>query len=386
MKYFNESVTGIEIKQQPQLWSETVNIIEDNKLKIETFLRKFNPKTTRVIFTGAGTSEFVGNSTAGYINKNSKFKVESIPTTDIVSNPTHYLDKDETTILVSCARSGNSPESIGAVNLANNLVTDIHHIFLTCSKDGELAKRSQGSPNELLILMPEKSNDKGFAMTGSFTCMSLAGILVFNLSKLNKIKENITLISQKVQDSFENIFKLTDELKKIETKRIVCLGDGTLKGLAQEASLKILELSSGYTSTNFDSSLGFRHGPKSIITDETLIIIFMSNNTYTRRYQLDLLKEFKNDGGGKTVVAIDNDFDSNVKDNSNFYFSFNDLKMSQLNDVFSNFGYIYIAQMYAFLKSINLGINPDNPCPSGEVNRVVQGVTLYDFNEAEEIA
>lgn len=376
---FEEFVTGIEIKQQPELWKQTVEIIEDKLEEINKFLNDFDKKNTRVIFTGAGTSEFVGNSIVNYLNKKSEFKIESIATTDIVSNPELYLNKDETIILISCARSGNSPESVAAVNLADNLVENIFHIFLTCNEEGHLAKYSQNKNNILLILMPKKSNDKGFAMTGSFTCMALAGICLFGLDEIKDIKKNIATISSTVEKKFSDIHRLMDEITDIETKRVVCLGDGTLKGTAQEASLKILELSSGYISVNFDSSLGFRHGPKSVITDDTLIIMFMSNNDYTKKYQLDLLNELKKDGGGKKVLVIDNELNSENKSNFDYCFTYSNEEINKLNDVFSNFGYIYTIQIYAFLKSLKLGINPDNPCPTGEVNRVVQGVILHDY-------
>jgi len=376
---FNELVTGIEIKQQPELWLETLDIIDNRLDEIKEFITRMEDKNARVIFTGAGTSEFVGNSIVAHINKNSKLRVESIATTDIVSNPELYLNKGETTLIVSCARSGNSPESVKTVELADQLLEDVYHIFLTCNPEGKLAQYAEGKDNVLSILMPARSNDKGFAMTGSFTCMSLSGITIFNLNNLEKIKKDIKVISETVDTNFDGIYDIADKLSSLTTDRIVGLGDGTLKGLAQEATLKILELSSGNMSTNFDSFLAFRHGPKSIVTDDTLIIAFMSNNDYTRKYELDLLKEFKNESTKKTVVVIDNRNDEVVKENSDFYFSYNNEVMANLDDVFSNFGYIYIAQVYAFLKSLKYEINPDNPCPTGEVNRVVQGVILHKY-------
>ena len=376
---FEEFVTGVEIKQQPKLWGQTIEIIESKIEVIKSFLIGFDKKDTRIIFTGAGTSEFIGNSIVDYLNKKSEFKIESIATTDIVSNPELYLNKNETIILISCARSGNSPESVATVALADQLVTNISHIFLTCNPDGELAKCASRKNNVLSILMPARSNDNGFAMTGSFTCMVLAGLAIFDLENIEKIKKDIKIISKTVLSNFENIYELSNKLSDLETDRIVCLGDGTLKGLAQEATLKILELSAGKISTTFDSFLAFRHGPKSVITEKTLIIAFMSNNEYTRKYELDLLKEFKNENGDKKVLVIDNRNDEEIKINSDLYFTYDNNDMSKNSDVFSNFGYIYIAQVYAFLKSLKYEINPDNPCPTGEINRVVQGVILHDY-------
>jgi len=380
-KKFKELITGIEIKQQPELWNQTLEILESKLDEVKSFMKKIKDKNARVIFTGAGTSEFVGNSIVDYLNKNSNLKIESIATTDIVSNPELYLNSDESTLIISCARSGNSPESIATVRLGDQIIDDVYHIFLTCNSEGKLAKYAEGKTNVLSILMPSKSNDKGFAMTGSFTCMSLAGITIFDLENFEEIKSNIKTISETVDSKFETIYELADKLSDLETDRIVGLGDGTLKGLAQEATLKILELSSGKISTNFDSFLAFRHGPKSIVTDNTLIIAYMSNNDYTRKYELDLLKEFKNENSGKKVVVIDNRLDKEIKENSDFYFSYNNKVMASEADVFSNFGYIYIAQVYAFLKSLKFEINPDNPCPSGEVNRVVKGVILHEYKK-----
>ena len=41
--------------------------------------------------------------------------------------------------------------------------------------------------------------------------------------------------------------------------------------------------------------------------------------------------------------------------------------------------FVLFAETLALTKSLSLGITPDNPCPTGEVNRVVKGVTLYPY-------
>lgn len=361
-----------EIEQQKRLWLETINLVKEKKEEIKSFLSKNDFKNRKIIFTGAGTSEFVGNSITPALGGN----VLSIATTDIVSNPENYLKKDEKVILISCARSGNSPESVATVKLADEIIDDVCHILITCNKDGKLAINKKDDKKALVLLMPEESNDKGFAMTSSFTCMSLTGLLIFNLESLEKIEDIMKKQIEKIND--EGMKSLIDSLITLDISRIVYLGSSCLKGVAEEAALKCLELTAGHMSLHYNSPLGFRHGPKSIINDTTMIITLLSNNDYTRKYELDLLKEMYNENKKKVLVTLDMKNSDEARENSHYYYTFNS-EDNGVEDVFNMFSYVYFAQLFAFYKSKSFGINPDNPCPTGEVNRVVQGVIIYDY-------
>lgn len=365
-----------EIEQQKKLWLETINLVKEKKEEIKSFLDRNDFKNRKVIFTGAGTSEFVGNSIAPALGGN----VLSIATTDIVSNPENYLKKDEKIILISCARSGNSPESVATVKLADEIVDDVRHILITCNKNGKLAMNKKSDENSLVLLMPEESNDKGFAMTSSFTCMSLAGLLIFNLECLEKIEHIMKSQIEKIKDT--DMKELIDLLIKLDISRIVYLGSSCLKGVAEEAALKCLELTAGRMSLHYNSPLGFRHGPKSIINDTTMIVTLLSNNDYTRKYELDLLKEMYSENKKKVLVTLDMKNSDEARRNSHYYYTFNSDEKN-IENVFNMFSYIYFAQLFAFYKSKSFGINPDNPCPTGEVNRVVQGVIIYDYKKGE---
>lgn len=365
-----------EIEQQKRLWLETINLVKGRKNEIKSFLDRNDFKNRKVIFTGAGTSEFVGNSVAPALGGN----VLSIATTDIVSNPENYLKKDEKIILISCARSGNSPESVATVKLADEIVDDVRHILITCNKKGKLAMNKKSDENSLVLLMPEESNDKGFAMTSSFTCMSLAGLLIFNLECLEKIEHIMKSQIEKIKDT--DMKELIDLLIKLDISRIVYLGSSCLKGVAEEAALKCLELTAGRMSLHYNSPLGFRHGPKSIINDTTMIVTLLSNNDYTRKYELDLLKEMYSEDKKKVLVTLDMKNSDEARRNSHYYYTFNSDEKN-IENVFNMFSYIYFAQLFAFYKSKSFGINPDNPCPTGEVNRVVQGVIIYDYKKGE---
>lgn len=370
----NKYFTLKEIYQQEELWLETITNISNIQNIIKQYLYNIEPLSTKIIFTGAGTSEFVGNILKETLGNN----FDTIPTTDIISSPETYFHKNIKTVLVSFARSGNSPESLASIKLADELIENIYHIIITCNKNGKIALYKKNSNNALIIFMPEQSNDKGFAMTSSFTCMTLAGMSIFNLSKLQEIKIKLSLCINSIKNHKKNLIDLIKILNFIDVERIIYLGSSALKYLSEEASLKYLELTSGKISTFYNSPLGFRHGPKSIVNDKTMIIIFLSNNNHTRKYEIDLIKEIYSDRVAKSIVVLDMKLENNLQKISDYYFSFN-LENDNLENIFNVFPYTYFAQLLAVYKSINLGINPDNPCPTGEVNRVVKGVIIHEY-------
>ena len=373
-------ITTREIEQQPELWQQTWSIYQNNKTKITDFLNQINQKwgKVRVIFTGAGTSAYVGNTIMPYLQKNGdrkKYDFEAIDTTKIVSTPEDYLEKDTPTILVSFARSGNSPESVATVELAKKLVTNLYQIAITCAPEGHLAQDLEGDPTGLVLLMPEKSLDQGFAMTGSFSCMSLMALLVFDTltdEKKEHIVNQIAQMGKSVIDRENEIQSLVD----IDFNRITYIGSGSLGGLAEETRLKILELTAGEVAALFDTSMGLRHGPKSFLDKKTIVFDFVSNNTYTRQYDLDILNEIKDDQIVPLVMAVGQEKEGQDFSGKSFMFAEKEL----LPDAYLALPDVMFGQTIALLTSIKVNNKPDTPSPTGTVNRVVKGVTIHEFN------
>ena len=368
--------TATEIRQQPELWRETYKLILDQKESIQGFINKNVDKNTRIVLTGAGTSDYVGDTVALELNKKLEAKVEAIATTDIVSNPNEHIEKSVKTILVSYARSGNSPESIGAYDLFENNVDDITQIVITCNKDGDLAKRCVNNEKNMLVLMPEKSNDKSFAMTSSFSCMTLATLLIFDIENIENNKEFVEIVSAQAEEILDNRWSEIKQLVDYEAERVVYLGSGTLKGLCQEMALKNLELTSGQVTTVCESVLGFRHGPKSIINDKTLVIIMATNEEYTKLYDIDLIKEIHNDLGNHKLTVITYENDEIMKENCTNYIC---IDGKAIPNIYKFFNYMIFGQMFGYLNSLKLNISPDNPRPDGTVNRVVKGVVIHQY-------
>ena len=371
-------ITTREIYQQPDVWQEAFEAYQEKREEIAAFLQDIAAKHDyiKVILTGAGTSAYVGDTLVPYFKEvydERKWNFNAIATTDIVSNPQIYLKKEVPTVLVSFARSGNSPESVATVDLAKALVDELYQVTITCAAEGELALQAHGDDRNLLLLQPAASNDAGFAMTSSFTSMMLTALLVFDpeeFSVKSKRFEVLSNLSRKVLDNAADVKELVD----LEFNRVIYLGAGPFFGLAHEAQLKILELTAGQVATMYESPVGFRHGPKSLINEDTVVLVFGTTTDYTRKYDLDLVREVAGDQIARRVVLL-----------SDQAFGLENVKEvalgcgGVLNDVYRVFPYIVYGQLFALLTSLKVGNRPDTPSPTGTVNRVVQGVIIHEF-------
>lgn len=372
--------TAKEITQQPTVWKEAVLNIKKNKNKINDFMNKFSSiKDSRIVLTGAGTSAFAGETCEPYLTNLLNKRVEAIATTDLVASPQSYFIKGIPTLLISFARSGNSPESVHAVKLANQLVDDLYQVIITCNEEGKLAQNTKDDEKSLLLLMPKETNDLGFAMTSSFTTMVLSAMAIFNMSNIESFIEDVDKLSVSVNDFLVNNTHKVNKLVNEKFERIVYLGSSTSKAIARESALKVLELTGGIVNANYDTPLGFRHGPKSVIDDTTITVIYISNYDYTRMYDLDLAREMLTHRKRDKVVVIGCDIDKDISNKADYIFELDNINYSVKNEALLPLQQIIFGQMLSFLKSINLNITPDNPCPTGEVNRVVQGVILHDL-------
>ncbi|EGR0771282.1 SIS domain-containing protein [Vibrio parahaemolyticus] len=368
--------TAKEVEQQPACWRKTQATFSECFTAIDTFMSKvLAHHDLRIVMTGAGTSAFAGRALAPALAEKTGRRVEAVATTDLVSNPYQYFAEDLPTLLVSFARSGNSPESVAAVELANQCLSDCYHLLLTCNGEGKLYQKSLDDSRCFALLMPEETNDKSFAMTSSFSSMMMAAFSILDHKQdHSKEIERISLCSEGL---IKEINIPISNMASMDIRRVIYLGSGGLQGLAQESALKLLELTAGKVVATYDSPLGFRHGPKSIVDKQTLIVVYISNNPYTRQYDLDLLAELRRDKIACKVIAITAQLDEQVISGDYWHVP----AMETATDIELLFPYIIFAQIYAFHRALVLGNTPDNPCPTGEVNRVVQGVTIHNFNK-----
>lgn len=234
--------------------------------------------------------------------------------------------------------------------------------------------------NCFAINLTDETHDQSFAMTSSFSNMYLATYLAFNLDELDAITAKIDKLIAAGQDFLDNKYgEVQTIVDAFNFERIVYLGAVGLKGVAQESALKMLELTAGKVATMYDTPLGFRHGPKSIIDDTTLTVVYLSDDEYQRKYELDLIKEMGPQRKGNKVVAVYNTACEGLDSLVDYQIQIN--AGEAMENVLLGLEFILFAQTLAVMKSLSLEITPDNPCPTGEVNRVVKGVTLYPYTK-----
>ncbi len=373
--------TSKEIFQQPETWLKTLQQVKDEQNEIRAFIDKvMSHEDYDIILTGAGTSEFVGNSIYSYLNKSTNYKTKSYASTDIVACPENFLSASKPTLLVSFGRSGNSPESVAAVEAANTVCETIYHLFVTCNHEGALAKFAEGKDHCYAINLTPETHDQSFAMTSSFSNMYLATILAFNLDKLDQLEEEIKEIAAQTalyhQKGYESIAEKI--VSEFDFSRIVYLGSNCLKGVAQESALKMCELTRGEIMTTYDSCMGFRHGPKSVRDGGTLTGVYLRDDPYTRQYDSDIVKEIAREKTGK-IVAISGYQDDEIAGVVDYFYSFDNL--NKHDSVLLGLECINVAQTIALVKSMSRGVKPDTPSITGTVTRVVHGVTIYPYNK-----
>lgn len=354
--------TAEEIVQQPALWRELGASLAADHERIAAFLgeRLRNP-AQRVILTGAGSSAYVGQIVADELNAAWPCQVRAVATTSLLTHPELYLQHDAPTLLVSFARSGNSPESTAAVSLLRALVADVRFLNITCTAEGMLAQQGALDPHTCNVLMPAASCDRGFAMTSSFSCMLLAALcLLAPEPRTDRLDTLATLGAQALGAWPAPVAALAAQ----PVERVIYLGSGPLEALACEAALKILELTGGQVLAMANTALGFRHGPKSVLNDKSLVVLFRSSGAIARRYEQDLLDELQRDGVAGRCVTVGAGAEIGVAAPD-----WADAWLAPL--------WLLMAQQYALQQSALLGLRPDNPFTGGIVNRVVQGVTIY---------
>ena len=369
--------TEKEINQQPALWQKVYGLVLSQKKSLTEFLTKIKQQADcEVIFTGAGSSFFIGEMVAGYFQKNTGLSSKAISTTEIVTHPYLYINPEKQTLLVSFARSGNSPESVAAIINSDKVSNKIQHLIITCNNQGELANLVS-SNDKYVLTLPEEANDKGLAMTSSVSSMALVALLISRLDEIETLQSQIEIASKYANHIIFTYSSPIRQLAELGFKRAVFLGSGPFLGVAHEAHLKLQEMTDGKVICKFDSFLGFRHGPKVVLDETTLLVYFFSNDEYVLKYEADLVHSVAKDHELMAVMGI-----SEAK-LSDFAFDL-EISMSesasQLDEEFMTLCSLIPAQLLGLYKSINIGLNPDQPS-NGAIHRVVQGVNIYDFQE-----
>lgn len=374
------SFTEAEILGQPELWLKLWDDYQSVKLELHNYLTRILDDTSiRIILTGAGTSAFIGDVLLGLFSKSFQNPISAVATTDLITHPELYFSKSNKYLLISFARSGNSPESSQVILLSEELSKQVHHLIITCNNESELT-RIVSDKNHFTFLMPPEADDKGLAMTGSFTTMLLAGLLITRINKYEALEEQFNILYKYGNKILTEYLDAIKKAAALNFKRAVFLGSGMFKGIARESQLKLQELTDGKIICKYDSFMGFRHGPKAVIDEDTLVVYLFSNNDHVNLYEIDLVNAI--------VSGRRNLFSIGIMEKE-IQIPGIDLKIilsdngENIQEDFLTIVSVLPAQLLGFYKSLNFGLNPDSPSTGGMIHRVVQGVKIYPYNNGK---
>ncbi|MCW3112800.1 MAG: sugar isomerase [Segetibacter sp.] len=363
--------TAREIEGQPVLWQEVYNLILSQKQCIQKFLSPLHSEAdVRIILTGAGSSAFIGEAAQGIVQVNTKRITQAIATTDLITHPQLHFIKGMPTLLVSFARSGNSPESLAAAKLADEYCDTVFHLVITCNKDGELVQNSL--PNAYHLILPERANDKSLAMTGSFTAMLLSVILISKIDLLESLRPALNVLISEGKELVGRHLPMIKAIAEHPYERVIFLGSGPLLAIARECHLKLQELTDGKVICKHDSFLGFRHGPRAVINEGALIVYLFSSDEHVLLYERDLCLSIDADARNIPTISCN----QHIENLQNSLLSITFSESRESNEL-SFINATLVGQLLGFFHSLYLGLQPDKPSISGSISRVVQGVTIY---------
>ena len=375
------TATAREIAQQGDCWEKIPALLATTNPALKTRLHAaLHDARATIAFSGAGTSAYVGDILAPAIQRHSRAHSLATASTDLVAQPAGKLPRDAHGFLFAFARSGNSPESVASLEKAATIAPELVPVAVTCNDRGALAEHCRNG-HGYCCQMPPETHDESFVMTSSFSTMTLftAALCRETLDLPPPDFAALAVAQRHARDTYYTSPAL-DALAR--AARIIYLGSGALYGAARESALKILEMTAGKIPTMAETTLGFRHGPKSLINNETAVCFFISSDPYSQQYDRDLALEVLGDGNAAHVhIYAPAAFLARYPElaASRAHVTAFDAALDGQDDAALAPLYVQYAQLAGLRCALDAGISPDNPSLDGSVNRVVKGVTVYPY-------
>jgi tagatose-6-phosphate ketose/aldose isomerase len=372
--------TPYEIRQQPESWQTTFRIIEERQTDLRDFLTKsgLDERTSAskpiVFLVGAGTSDYVGRGLQYLLRRVWGCEVWAVPSTDLLTNLEDFVIPERKYLWISFSRSGDSSEGMAVLESAIDRSSQVRHLLVTCNAESRMAQVCARAPDRALLLALDDSvNDRGLAMTSSFTNMVVAGQCLAHIDSLFSYQEMLGVLSEAGQRFLKVVQETVPFIVQEGFSKACFVGSGVLHAVAQESALKVLELTAGKIQTMAESTLGLRHGPMSALDENTLFVSFLSQGT-RRNYELDLLEEIKRKQLAKLCMVVSPDSTDRLGHVANQVFC---LGTPDLRDEYRAPVDVMLGQALGLFSSLKMGLKPDCPSPNGAISRVVNHVNIY---------
>jgi tagatose-6-phosphate ketose/aldose isomerase len=371
--------TLAEIVQQPQTWCRTYARVFNLGASIETFLMDAGIGATdreppHVLLVGAGTSDYIGKSVSSLLQKEWRCDVQAVPSTDLLTNMGDHIIPGRDYLWISFSRSGDSSEGVAVLDAALADYPEIRHLIVTCNDAGRMA-RGFKSENVLSIVLDNAVNDRGLAMTSSFSNMVVVAQALAHIYSLTDYALIVGRLADAATQRLPSVAATCEHLVQAGFSKVCFLGTGPLKAAAIESALKVLELTGGRVMSFAESFLGLRHGPLSAIDDDTLVVGFLSSDARRRQFELDLIKEIGDKQLTSKYLAVYPTMPENGRIAPE-HALFLGLK-HDLTDFYLTPLAVLVGQFLGFFSSLKVGLKPDEPSPRGAISRVVEHVTIY---------
>ena len=373
--------TPQEIFQQPNTWWRSYEKLMQLAPELESILERagvFNELHERptVFLIGAGTSDYVGRTVATLLRRSWQCEVWAVPSTDLLTNFDDLVIAGKSYVWVSFSRSGNSSEGVALLESALSRHPEIHHIVVCCNGEGRMARLVSGRGNICRVILDDQVNDRGLAMTSSFSNMVIAGQCLAHLRPLSRYGSTLNELVIAGRTFLPAATELAEQVVNEGFSKICFLGSGALHGVAVESALKVIELTAGSIVTFSESFLGSRHGPLSAIDEETLVVGFVSGDVRRRSYELDLLEEIRDKNLAKNILLVAPQVMPEVQKR---LANIGVVLSIEINaaDCYRPPVDVFIGQLLGLFSSMTLGLKPDAPSPRGAISRVVTQVRIY---------
>ena len=374
--------TPQEIFRQPATWETTHRICADHRPELRRFLQESGVEadgkansTPPVFLVGAGTSDYIGRALIPLMRRLWKREVWAVPSTDLLTNPEDLIFADRPYLWVSFSRSGESSEGLAVLELAIQKYPKVRHVLVTCNPKSSMAVACEKAPGRAMVLsLDDSANDRGLAMTSSYTNMVIAGQCLAHVFSPESYETTFSLLQQTGTRFLDRAQDAAAALVQQGFSKACFVGSGALRAVAQESMLKVLELTAGRIYTLAESTLGLRHGPMSVLDENTACVNFLSRDPQRRNYELDLIEEIQRKGLGKFLVAVVPESNPSLRKLTDWELS---LDAPDLSDEYRAPVDVILGQLLGLFSSLQLGLKPDNPSPNDAISRVVSHVKIY---------
>ena len=360
-----------EICQQPWTWPRTCERMVASRDELKQVLKGI----ASVVLTGSGSSEYAAECVRLPLQNDLSICTESINGGTLLMYGGRALPPGRPGLLISLARSGDSPESSGVVELMLEAEPEFRHIVVTCNEQGSLAQKWRDHDKVHIITLPAETNDKSLVMTSSFTNLLLAARYLGMPERPEEYRVLCDGLSNIVKELMSSKFDALAKIAATGFRRAVFLGSGSRFAASREAALKMLESTAGRVTSLCETFLGFRHGPMSYVQNDTLIVCQLSGELTMRAYELDLLRELDRKKLGLSKIIIGENIPPSVVRDGDEAIECRGL--SALGDENGPAVYVVVAQLLAFFRCLEEGLLPDSPSEGGIINRVVEKFPLH---------